>query len=74
MRYCDGCAADETERDLPERRAYRGLLLCTECQKWQVKAPVQPREVITRARYRAAWRHRQAQPQLDLVDLIVQCP
>ena len=74
MRTCEGCAAPETECTLPERRQYRGLLLCTECQKWQASAPVQPRQVVTRASYRARWRARQKAAQLDLVDLLVPCP
>jgi hypothetical protein len=49
--------------------------LCNDCAAKVVPPDARPKRLpITRARYRAALRHRQADPQGDLVDLIVPAP
>jgi len=73
MRECPSCAARPGQAEFPAMK--RGApLLCNDCA---AEAPPDARPKhppITRARYRAALRQRQANPQGDLVDLIVPAP
>ena len=76
MAECESCAARSGQATFPTLRARGGPALCCDCQAEIDRAPLrQPKaKVITRARYRAALRKRQASPQRDLVDLIMAAP
>jgi hypothetical protein len=73
MRECPSCAARAGQAEFPAMK--RGTpSLCCDCATEAPPDARPKRPPITRARYRAALRRRQAAPQLDLVDLIVAAP
>jgi hypothetical protein len=78
VKVCHDCGATAADADFPARyRGDRGPIRCVACAAAPYE-PCRPRPVTppirTRASYRAAHRHRGAQAQLDLVDLLVRPP
>jgi hypothetical protein len=84
-RACFACAATEADgAQLPERKPTRRPMLCTDCDTQpdteraerirQRRTEIARNPPISRASYRAALRHRNASPQLDLVDRLVRSP
>lgn len=68
MRECVSCGSRDTETGFPPRGR-----LCDDCltERPHAESTGKPR---TRASYRAALRHRQQSPQMDLIDLITPVP
>lgn len=70
MRVCRSCGSRASETPFPKKG-----LNCCDCQAEAELAPrPETTRLTTRASYRAALRHRQKSPQLDLVDLVIRCP
>jgi hypothetical protein len=76
MPECSSCGARTGEAAFPHKRKRGARSFCTDCETEEARqaTPSMPRPPITRARYRAALRFREASPQGDLVDLIVASP
>ena len=86
-RECHSCGSLSSETRFPEERIREIPDMCLECTlEWasEVTRPARCAATLaeiqakgglpTRGSYRAALRHRQSLPQLDLVDLIVRAP
>jgi hypothetical protein len=75
---CHDCGCGKGEGEfLPKRRGQPRLCAdgIAEHERAVLRGPLKPSDRIrTRASYRAALRHRQRSPQLDLVDALVPSP
>jgi hypothetical protein len=71
---CDSCAGTEKDGAVLGRKATRRSLLCSDCEAEATRVPHPIAKPVTRARYRAALRHREKSGQLDLVDMVVPPP
>ncbi len=76
---CYSCASTPEETEFGPKPGRGKNRLCLNCAEELARSierarPVKPRPVVSRASYRAAKRHREGQPQMDLVDLLVPGP
>jgi hypothetical protein len=72
-RHCHDCGSSSGETAFPPRKPRGKPLRCCECMTEAARDPVhldRATAVQTRASYRAAYRHRLASAQGDLVDLL----
>lgn len=77
MRECFSCAGQEPDVQFPGRTKPGQPPVCTPCKAEadRAAAPLAKQGAsISRRRYRALRRFREASPQADLLDLITPCP
>jgi hypothetical protein len=73
IRHCRDCGSTSVETTFPSRKPRGQPQRCCECITAAARDPVhldRATQVQTRASYRAAYRHRLASDQMDLVDLL----
>jgi hypothetical protein len=79
QRRCHDCGSTSSETAFPgTRKPTRRIDRCSDCLAEFERIAERPEAsippIVTRASYRAAYRHRAKQPQGDLVDLVVAPP